>query len=151
MRTLVRWDPFAEFSSLRRAMERAFDDYTPWHRGEELEMTFPIDVFDEEHHVVVKAVLPGIKAEDVDISVTGDALTIKGETKHEETVEKENYFRQEIRYGAFARMVPLPTTVRAEEAEAEFKDGVLTVKLPKAEETRPKKIRVRTRELAAAR
>ena len=100
---------------------------------------------------MVKAVLPGIKAEDVDISVTGDALTIKGETKHEETVEKENYFRQEIRYGAFARMVPLPTTVRAEEAEAEFKEGILTVKLPKAEETRPKKIRVRTRELAAAR
>jgi len=120
MNTLVRWDPFSEFRSLRHAMDRGlFQFYGPtvWRNGETA-LTFPVDLSETDGHVVVKAALPGIQPEDVDISVSDGVLTIKGETKHEETVEKENYFRQEIRYGAFARMVPLPTTVRAEEAEA---------------------------------
>ncbi len=152
MRALMRWDPFGEMSSLRRAMERVFDDYAPLHlRVEETELTFPIDFYETEKEVTVKAVLPGIKPEDIEISVMGDSLMIKGETKHEEKVEKENYFRQEIRYGAFSRVVPLPASVRVEEAEAEFKDGLLTVKLPKAEEARAKTIKVRSGEPAGVR
>lgn len=145
MRSLARWEPFGEFSSLRRAMERLFDDYAPlrW-RGEEAEWGFPIDVFETEKEIVVKGALPGIKPEDVEITVTENTLTIKGETKAEEKVEKENYYRREMRWGAFARVVPLPAGAYADKAEAEFKDGVLTVTLPRAEEVRAKQIKVKT-------
>ncbi len=152
MTSLIRWDPFAEFGSLRRAMDRVFDDFmrpTIW-RGE-AEMAFPVDLYETDDTIVVKASLPGIKPEDVDISVSGDVLTIKGEIKHEEKVERENYYRQELRYGAFARTIPLPTHVAHERAEAEFEHGILTVRLPKAEEVRPKSIKVRTKEPAGVR
>jgi len=153
MTSLIRWDPFAEFTSLRRAMDRLFDEFmmpSLW-RSQPAEMTFPIDVYETDDEVVVKAALPGIRADDVDISVSGESLTIKGEVKQEEKVERENYYRQELRYGAFARTIPLPTRVDHERAEADFADGILTVRLPKAEEVRPKTIKVRARELAGTR
>jgi len=152
MTSLIRWDPFAEISSLRRAMDRVFDDFVPprlW-RGE-VEMTFPVDLYETDDTIVVRAALPGIRADGVDISVTGDSLTIKGEGKHEEKVERENYYRQEIRYGAFSRTIPLPTRIDHERAAAEFADGMLTVRLPKAEEVRSKTIKVKAKELASAR
>ncbi len=147
MTQLMRWDPFGEFSSLRRAMDRVFEDFTPraW-RTTESELTFPIDVSETETEIVVRAVLPGIKPDDLDISVSEGVLTIKGETRSEEKTEKENYYRQEIRYGAFSRSVPLPTRVEHERAEADFADGILTVRLPKAEEVRPKTIKVRPKQ-----
>jgi HSP20 family protein len=145
----MRWDPFGEMAALRRAMERVFDEYGALRgRGEEPELTFPVDLFETDREVVVKASLPGVKPQDVEVSVTGDSLTIRGESRHEEKVEEENYFRQEIRYGAFARVVPLPSAVRVDGAEAAYRDGVLTVTLPKAEEARAKTIRVRAAEPA---
>jgi HSP20 family protein len=157
MTQIVRWDPFGEFSSLRRAMDRLFDDFAPsraWRTTEANELTFPVDVSETENEIVVKAVLPGVKPEDVDISVSEGVLTIKGETRSEQKTEKENYYRQEIRYGAFSRSIPMPTRVNHEQAGADFADGVLTVRLPKAEEVRPRSIKVRARgeqpELAAS-
>jgi HSP20 family protein len=146
---MVRWDPFQEFGSLRRAMDRVFEDFAPgrgWRSGETGELTFPIDLSEGEDTVTVKAVLPGVKPEDVDISVSENVLTIKGETRSEETSEKENFYRREIRYGAFSRSVPLPTRVDYERADADFADGVLIVSLPKAEDVRPKSIKVRPKE-----
>jgi HSP20 family protein len=145
MSSLVRWDPFAEFSGLRRAMDRVFEDFAPartWRNGEATELTFPIDLYETDDAVVVKAVLPGIKPEEVDISVQGDALTIKGETRHEQETKSENWYRREIRYGAFSRMIPLPVRVSYDKADAKFKDGLLTVTLPKAEEAISKTIKV---------
>jgi HSP20 family protein len=142
-------------SNLRRAMDRVFEDFMPTRslRGD-AELTFPIDLSETENEVVVKAVLPGVKPNDVDISVTENVLTIKGQAQSEQTEEKENYYRREIRYGAFARSIPLPTRVNHEQAGAEFHDGILTVRLPKAEEVRPKTIRIRAKgeqpELAGA-
>jgi HSP20 family protein len=86
----------------------------------------------------------------VDISVAEGVLTIKGETRWEQKTENETYYRQEIRYGAFSRSIPLPSRVQHEQAEAEFADGILTVHLPKAEEVRPKSIKVKAKELTAA-
>lgn len=151
MTQLVRFDPLAEFASLRRAMDRLFDDFMPvrW-RDTQAELTFPIDLLETDDKVVVKAVLPGIKPDDVDISVSEGVLTIKGEHKWEQKSESENYYRQEIRYGAFSRSIPLPTRVNHEQAEAEFADGILTVTLPKAEEVRPKTIKVKAKELVGA-
>ena len=145
MNTLVRWDPFSEFRSLRHAMDRGlFQFYGPtvWRNGETA-LTFPVDLSETDGHVVVKAALPGIQPEDVDISVSDGVLTIKGETKSEEKSDGENYHRREIRYGAFSRSIALPAEVNDAKAEAEFQDGVLTVTLPKAEEARPKQIMIK--------
>jgi HSP20 family protein len=129
-------------------MDRVFEDFTPgrWRGTEGGDLTFPIDLSEGEDKVTVKAILPGVKPEDVDISVSENVLTIKGETRSEETSEKENYYHREIRYGAFSRSVALPTRVNYESAEADFSDGILTVSLPKAEDVKPKSIKVRPKE-----
>lgn len=144
MSQLVRWDPFAEFGSLRRAMDRLFEDYAPTRsvRGD-VELTFPVDVSETENEITVKAVLPGIKPEDVELTVNEGVLTVRGESKSETKEEKENFYRREIRYGAFSRSLPLPTRVDQEKAEAEFADGILTIHLPKAEDVRPKSIKIK--------
>jgi len=143
-RTIVRWNPFVELSAFNRAFgDRAFGDW-PYHSRHdgETELTFPVDISQTSDSVVVKAALPGLKAEDVDISVEDGVLTIKGEKKSEEMSEGENYYRREIRYGAFSRSVALPSEVDHEKAAAAFTDGVLTVTLPKAEEAKPRMIKI---------
>ncbi|NIO71811.1 MAG: Hsp20 family protein, partial [Anaerolineae bacterium] len=104
-----------------------------------------VDMYETDEEVVVKTAVPGVKSEDIDVSITGDVLTIKGETKAEEKVEKANYIRQERRYGAFSRSLTLPSTVVADKATAEFENGVLTLTLPKAEEVKPKTIKVKAK------
>jgi HSP20 family protein len=147
MTQMVRWDPLGEFQGLRRAMDRLFEDFAPSRslRGgtEGAELTFPVDISENENEVTVKAVLPGIKPEDVDITISEGVLTIRGQTRSEQSEEKENYYRREIRYGSFARSVPLPARVNQDNADAEFKDGMLSIRLPKAEESRPKSIRIK--------
>ena len=129
MTQMVRWDPFGEFASLRRAMDRVFEDFAPNRGRSETagDLTFPIDLSETEDKVTMKAVLPGVKSEDVDISVSENVLTIKGESRFEETTEKENFYRREIRYGSFSRSIPLPTRVDYENAAADFSDGVQPV------------------------
>jgi HSP20 family protein len=146
MTQITRWDPFSEFHGLRRAMDRLFDDFTParaWRGSETPELTFPVDVSETDTEIVVKAPLPGVKPEDVEITVSEGVLTVRGESRTEETTEKDNYHRREIRYGAFSRSLPLPAHVDQEQAEAEFADGMLIVRLPKSEEARPKAIRIK--------
>jgi HSP20 family protein len=146
MTNVVRFDPFNEFGSLRRAMDRLFEDFAPVRgyrgTGEQADLTFPIDLSDKEGEITVKAVLPGIKPDNVELTVSEGVLTIRGEAREEASEEKENFYRREIRYGSFARSIPLPTRVNQEQAQAEFKDGILTVHLPKADEVRPKTIPV---------
>ena len=151
MTSLIRWDPFPEFASMRRTMDRLFDDFmTPrlW-RGDG-EPTFPLDLYETEDSVVVRAALPGVGIDDVDISVTDDALIIKGQVTQEGKVERENYYRRELRHGAFARTIPLPSGIDHDKAEATFENGVLTISLPKAEEARPKVIKVRAKPVVEA-
>jgi HSP20 family protein len=102
-------------------------------------------MYETDDEVVVKTAVPGIRSEDIDISITRDILTIQGGTKAEEKVDKANYIRQERRYGAFARQVCLPETVVAEEATAGFEVAVLTLALPEAEEAQPKAIRIKAK------
>jgi HSP20 family protein len=141
---MVRWEPFGDFGSLRRAMDRVFEDFgRDFSRSGQSDLTFAIDLSEAEDKVSVKAVLPGVKPEDVDISVSENVLTIKGESRFEATDEKENYYRREIRYGSFSRSIPLPTRVDYEKADADFAEGILTVTLPKAEDVKPKSIKIR--------
>jgi HSP20 family protein len=105
----------------------------------------PIDMYQTPSEVVVKATLPGVKPDDVEISITGDTLTIKGETKASEEAKREDYLYQEHRYGAFSRSITLPPALQSEKAEATFENGVLTLTIPRAEEMKPKTIKVKTK------
>ena len=148
MASLMRRYPFSDVRSLRRHRDRLFDDFfrglglVPWQSAE---FVFPLDLYETEESVVVKAPLPGVRPEDVDISITDDILTIKGEARSEEEVKRENYHRRELRYGSFCRSVPLPTPVEQGKAEAVFAQGILTVTLPKTAEGKPKTTKVKAR------
>jgi HSP20 family protein len=149
MSNIVRWEPFRELVSLREAMDRLFEESFVRPGGGRLApagMEVPaVDVYQTDDAVVVKSAIPGIKPEDIDISITGDTLTIKGETRVEEEVNEENYIRRERRYGSFCRSLALPLPVVTEKAEAEFENGVLTLTLPKAEEVKPKAIKIKAK------
>ena len=148
-RCLVRWEPLRDLVSLRDAMDRLFEEgfVQPWGRwsGAAEEGFLAVDVYETADAVVVEAPLPGVKPENVDISITGDTLTIKGETRSEEKVERENYIRQERRYGSFCRAVALPDGLDKDKAEADFEDGVLTITFPKSEEVKSKSIKVKVK------
>jgi HSP20 family protein len=113
-------------------------------RGENGEAYSPIDVAENAEEVTVHAQLPGLRPEDVDISVDGSLLTIKGQAQEETTSEGETWHRREIRRGAFARSFTLPAEVDAERAEAAFENGVLRLRLPKREEAKPKRIAIKS-------
>ncbi len=146
--SLVRYQPFTRMSSLRQAMDRVFDErfFVPYRfftfRSDE---TAPIDVYHTEKEVVVKAALPGLKPEEVDISLSGDYLTIKGEIKAEEKIEREDYLYREHRYGAFSRSIVLPGELQTDKAEASFEDGILIVTIPKSAEAKPKQIKAKAK------
>ncbi len=147
---VTRWDPVNEMISLRDAMNRLFEDSfirpSAWPLPfEGSTWGMPVDMIETKDHVIVKASVPGLKPEDIDVSVTGDALTIKGEIKSEEKFEEASYIRKERRLGSFQRTMTLPTNVVADQAKAEFENGVLTLTLPKSEAVKPKAIKVITK------
>lgn len=102
-----------------------------------------IDVYDEKDSVVVKAELPGMKKEDIEVNLAGENLTIKGEKKEDKEVKEDNYYRRERSYGSFVRTVALPCEVKSDEIKASFKDGVLEIQMPKTEESKKKAISVK--------
>ena len=147
--SMMRWQPFTELMSLRQAMDKLFEDsfVTP----SRILSTFgpdtgiPVDMYQTANDVVVKTALPGVKPEEVDITITGDNLTIKGETKAEEEVKREDYLYHEHRYGAFSRSMPLPSGLDSDKAEANFDNGILTLIIPKSEQVKPKQIKVKAK------
>jgi len=147
---IERWHPFTELMSLRQAMDRLFDDsfVRPYRVLSTLgEAEAPtLDIYQTPNKVVVKAALPGLKSEDVSIDITGETLTIRGEHKAEQEIKKEDYLYQERRYGAFSRSMVLPSGLKPDKAEATMEDGVLTLTIPKAEEAKPKAIKVKAKE-----
>ncbi|OFV99401.1 MAG: molecular chaperone [Acidobacteria bacterium RIFCSPLOWO2_12_FULL_54_10] len=148
MSTLVRWEPFRELVNMRDRMDRLFQDYPgrSWPEEEALAKDIwnpPVDVFETKDSLVLKADLPQVNKEDVDISVDGNLLTIRGERKREKEINEKDYYRMERSYGTFSRSFTLPGTVNAEKIEASFEGGVLSVTLPKKEESKPKQIKVK--------
>ena len=146
MAELVRWSPARDTVSLREAMDRLFEEsfLRPdlFGGGETAASALPLDMYETENDVVVKASVPGVKPEDIQVTVTGDLLTIKGEFKSEEKTGKRNVLRQERRYGSFCRQLGLPSGVDSNKAAASFENGVLTLTLPKVEAVKPKTVRV---------
>jgi len=149
--TIQRWEPLSEMVTLRNAMDRLFEDSfvrpSVFLMANEGGGVLPIDVLQTKDDVVVKASLPGFKPEEVEISITGDTLTIKGEHKEEDEIKKGEYWLKERRYGTFSRTFAIPVEVKSEKAEATFDNGVLTLTLPKAEEIKPKQIKVKANQM----
>lgn len=140
---IVRWSPFRDVVGLRDEMDRLFDNFfarsgergafdTPW--------APTVDIYETKEAVVIDAELPGMKQSDIEVSVTDNTLTIKGEKKQEKNTQEENFHRVERIYGSFSRSFTLPVGVHAEKIKANYKDGVLKITLPKAEEVKPKQI-----------
>jgi HSP20 family protein len=148
MRDLTRWRPWSEFMTLRQAMDHLFEDSfvrpgRTWrivsrNGGAQV----PVDMYSTEDEVVIKAAVPGVNPDDVEITIEGDTLTIKGETKASEDVD---YICQEHCYGPFARTFTLNVPIQTDKATAEFENGILTLTLPKAEEAKPKTIKIKAK------
>ena len=147
MSNLIRWEPAREMMTLREAMDRLFDDaFTRPFSLSGNNWSIPaVDMYQTDNEVVVKAALPGIKADEVQINVTGEVLTLKGETKQENETKEKAYHIREQRWGAFERSLVLPTEVVADKAKADFENGILTITLPKADEVKPKTINIKTK------
>lgn len=132
MSELIRWDPFREMLSMRSMMDRILEDWERPSPGGALLGGPALDLMQTPDEVVVRMMIPGVKPEDIEISVTGDVLSIRGEVKFEQAKETARYHVRELRHGSFARSIALPAPVVADKAEARFQDGVLTLTLPKA-------------------
>jgi HSP20 family protein len=143
---LIQWKPFREVSRLRSEMDRLWDEYFgTGRRAFRMEEAWlpAVDISETGDKITVKAEIPGMEAKDIEISMVGDTLTIKGEKKAETEEKDENYHMVERSYGSFSRAVKLPAVVDAEKVEATYKNGVLTVVLPKKEEVKPKAIEIK--------
>ena len=147
MSNLTRWEPMREMMTLREAMDRLFDDaFTRPINPRDGGWTSPaVDMYQTDDEVVVRAALPGFKSDEVQINVTGDVLTLRGETKHEEEQKERAWHIREHRWSSFERSIALPTEVRADKAVADFENGILTITLPKSEEVKPKTINVKAK------
>jgi HSP20 family protein len=140
-----RFEPFRELAAVQARLNRIFSE--PYEPGDDAltraDWVPAVDVFEgAQHELVLKAELPGIKREAIDLKVENSVLTIRGERKHDVEVKPDTYQRLERTYGTFARSFTLPNTVSAEGITAEFTDGVLTVVLPAKEETKPRQVQI---------
>ena len=146
MKKIVRKDPFFDIVNVRDTMDRMLDNY--FGRSAisfEGYGVFDLDMYQNENEVVIEASIPGVDPDDINITIAGEVLTIKGEVKQEKESKSADYHVQERKYGSFSRSITLPTQIVAEKANAEFKNGILKLTLPKAEEVKPKTITVKAK------
>ena len=158
MKSLVRWQPLQEFTSLQRQMNRLFDAFS----GETSLMPFednlsgwefgpPVDIYEDDHKLTFKVEVPGIDERDIKVEIESNVLTVHGERKLEKDIKEENFRRMERHYGAFSRSFTLPSTVDPQKIEANYAHGVLAIQMPKRAEAMPKQIKVNvTKALKAA-
>ncbi|HAJ61700.1 MAG TPA: molecular chaperone [Cyanobacteria bacterium UBA8543] len=142
---LIHWQPFREIDSLQREMNRLFDSLTPTETGKEnLGIAFipPAELHETPEAFHLKLEIPGIEAKDLDVQVTAEAVSISGERKEETKTQEKGMTRSEFRYGQFRRVIPLSTRIQNDKVQAEYKDGVLNLTLPKAEEEKTKVFKV---------
>lgn len=145
MTTISRWEPFRGISTLHDQVNRLFNETVLRGQGEDSALTTwspAVDIYETENELVVKADLPDVSEKDIDVRVENNLLTIRGERKFEKSLSEDNYLRVERSYGTFSRSFSLPNTVNAEAIHAEYKNGVLTVTMPKREESKPRQVKV---------
>jgi len=144
---VVRWDPFQDLITLQDRMNQIFEQTLNRSRGEREGVPAsawspPVDIYETAENLILKAELPGLSKDDIDIQVRDNRLTLKGERRHEKEVKEENYLRVERAYGTFQRVFSLPADIQPDKIRATFTDGVLEVTIPKAEVAKPKQITV---------
>ena len=146
MSNLTRWEPVREMITLREAMDRLFDDaFTRPIGASAVSLVPALDLYETRDEVVASINLPGMKSDDVQISVTGDMLTLRGEVKPSEDQKDVTYHILERKAGIFERTVSLPTDIQADKAKADFENGVLTITMPKSEIAKPKTITIKSK------
>ena len=146
MSNITRFEPFRDLTSMRKDMDRLFDQFFLAPTANRADWGQPmVDMYQTEDEIVVKATLPGLEPEDLDIQITGDLLTLRGEIKHEAEKEGARYHLREHHYQSFSRSLTLPAAVEADKSSAEMKNGILILTLPKAEEAKPKVISVKAK------
>lgn len=147
MANVVRWDPFREMLQLRRSMDRMMDESlmngANW--DEPMRWALAVDVIENNDAYLVKASLPGVNPDDINITYDNHVLTLSTEIQAEEEKKEERYLLRERRYGSFTRSITLPNQVDASKIEADYSNGVLTLTLPKAEELKPRRIQIQNR------
>ncbi len=144
---VTRWDPFREVASLQNRMNSLFQDFSRNQGGENELLTTggfvpPVDVYEDEHKIVLKLEVPGIKQDEIDVRLENNTLTVRGERKFEKEEKEENFHRIERRYGSFYRAFTLPSTVDSENVKAQYDAGVLKLELNKRAEAKPKQIKI---------
>ncbi len=143
---IVRWEPFRDLLTTQREFDRLFREaFSPMAGETEVSTRSwapPVDIYETEDAIVLKAELPGIDPKDVEVRVEDNTLYLKGERNYEKEVKEQNYHRVERSYGSFARSFSLPNSINAEKVKAEYKDGLLTLTMPKREEAKPKTIKI---------
>lgn len=144
MNNITRWDPFRNLASLQEQVNRLFEGNLPHDRDQSALTAWSpsVDVYETENELVIKADLPEVAEKDIDVRVENNMLTIRGERKLEQKVKEENYLRMERSYGFFTRSFSLPNTINAEQIQAQYTDGVLTLTLPKRAESKPKQVKI---------
>ena len=144
MSSITRFDTFQGLSGLQEQVNRLFDTSFPGRSDNSALTTWApaVDIYETENELVVKADLPDINEKDLDVRIENNTLTIRGERKFEKKVTEDNYLRVERTYGAFSRSFSLPNTVNSEAIKADYKNGVLTVELPKRAESKPKQVKI---------
>lgn len=144
MTTMVRWDPFRDVATLTDRLNRMFNENPGLLRtGESYgAWTPPVDIFEKADNLVLRAELPGMKKDDIDVRIENGVLTLHGERRQDTDIEEDNVHRIERVYGSFTRSFALPTTVEASKIQASYKDGILEVLLPKSETSKPKRIEI---------
>jgi len=143
---LMRYDRFDPFREMRRMMEQIERELLPFEGDVEVS-PLALDISSDDKNLIVRTAVPGVKEEDINISVHDGVLTVSAESHFERDEQKENWHRRELRYGKFSRAVRLPEDVNFEKAEAELENGMLTIKLPKSEPTPVQKIAVKAKKL----
>jgi HSP20 family protein len=143
---ITRWDPFRDVLTLQNRLNSIFQDYNRGQNENDMVSTSafvpPVDIYEDEHKIVLKLEVPGLKQEDLDIQMENNTLTIRGERKFEKEEKEENFHRIERRYGSFFRSFTVPNTVNTENVKAAYEAGVLRVELEKRAEAKPKQIKV---------
>lgn len=143
---VVKWDPFRDLLSIQDRMNKLFEQTLSRSRAEEgiapSTWTPAVDIYETPEAIVLQADLPGLRREDIDIQIQDNTLALRGERRFAKDVREENYLRIERAYGAFQRSFTLPATIQQENIRAVFRDGILELTLPKAEEAKPKKIAI---------
>ena len=143
--SMTRWEPFRGLNTLQEQVNRLFEDSFSRSRSGHAELASwapGVDVYETENELVVKADLPDVQEKDIDVRVENNTLTIRGERKFSNEVQDDNYLRIERAYGTFTRSFSLPNTVNTEAIKADYRNGVLSVRMPKREETKPKQIKI---------